>query len=64
MASDVPTFFSTDEADECFMNEFVLASSFVLEGDVSQASELYESVGMNWAVAEKKLNALEGPAAS
>ena len=63
MASDVPTFFSTDEADECFMNEFVLASSFVLEGDVSQASELYESVGMNWAVAEKKLTALGGPAA-
>ena len=46
------------------MNEFVLASSFLLEGDVSQASELYEGVGMNWAVAEKKLNALEGPAAS
>ena len=63
MASDMATFFSTDEADECFMNEFVLASSFLLEGDVSQASELYEGVGMNWAVAEKKLAALEGPAA-
>ena len=63
MASDMPSFFSTDEADECFINEFVLASGVVLEGDVSKASELYESVGMYWALAEKKSSALTGPAA-
>ena len=40
MTTDI-TYFSTNEADECFMNEFVLATSLVMEGEINKAAELY-----------------------
>ena len=62
MTTDI-TYFSTNEADECFMSEFVLATGLAIESDISKAAELYNALGEYWAIAEKKLGALRGAAA-
>ena len=58
-----PTYFTTEEADEIFMNDFVLGTGMLIGGEISKANDLYDSLGELWFNVEQKLSGLEGEAA-
>ena len=58
-----PTYFTTDEADEIFMNDFVLGTGVLIGGEISKANDLYDSLGELWFIVEQKLSGLKGEAA-
>ena len=58
--SSQPTYFSTEAADQCFLNEFVLGVGAVLGGEINKAADLYNDIGALWYNVEKMLAALKG----
>ena len=46
MVSERITYFSTDAADQCFLNEFVLGVGAVLGGEINKAADLYNDIGV------------------
>ena len=58
-----PTYFTTEEADEIFMNDFVLGTGVLIGGEISKANDLYDSLGELWFIVEQKLSGLKGEAA-
>ena len=60
MGSERVTYFSTDAADQCFLNEFVLGVGAVLGGEINKAADLYNDIRVLWYNVEKMLAALKG----
>ena len=60
MGSERITYFSTDAADQCFLNEFVMGVSAVLGGEINKAADLYNDIGVLWYNVEKMLAGLKG----
>ena len=60
MGSERVTYFSTDAADQCFLNEFVLGVGAVLGGEINKAADLYNDIGVLWYNVEKMLAGLKG----
>ena len=58
-----PTYFTTEEADEIFMNDFVLGTGVLIGGEISKASDLYDCLGELWFNVEQKLSGLKEEAA-
>ena len=58
-----PTYFTTEEADEILMNDFVLGTSVLIGGEISKANDLYDNLGELWFNTEQKLSGLKGEAA-
>ena len=58
-----PAYFTTDEADEIFMNAFILGTGMLIGGEISKANDLYDSLGELWFIVEQKLSGLKGEAA-
>ena len=58
-----PTYFTTEEADEIFMNDFVMGTSGLIQGEILKANDLYDNLGELWFDTEQKLSGLKGEAA-
>ena len=39
-----PTYFTTEEADEIFMNDFVLGTSGLIQAEILKANDLYDNL--------------------
>ena len=61
--STEPTYFTTEEADEILMNDFVLGTSVLIGGEISKANDLYDNLGELWFNTEQKLSGLKREAA-
>ena len=60
MGSERVTYFSTDAADQCFLNEFVTGVGAMHGGEINKAADLYNDIGVLWYNVEKMLAALKG----
>ena len=60
MGSERVTYFSTDAADQCFLNEFVTGVGAVLGGEINKAADLYNDICVLWYNVEKMLADLKG----
>ena len=58
-----PTYFTTEEADEIFMNDFVLGTSGLIQAEILKANDLYDNLRELWFNTEQKLSGLKGEAA-
>ena len=58
-----PTYFTTEEADEIFMNDFVMGTSGLIQTEILKANDLYDNLGELWFNTEQKLSGLKGEAA-
>ena len=58
-----PTYFTTEEADEIFMNDFVMGTSGLIQAEILKANDLYDNLGELWFNTEQKLSGLKGEAA-
>ena len=61
--STEPTSFTTEEADEIFMNDFVMGTSGLIQAEILKANDLYDNLGELWFDTEQKLSGLKGEAA-
>ena len=48
MGSESVTYFTTDTADQCFLDEFVTGLGAVVQGEISTAAEMYNDIGALW----------------
>ena len=55
-----PTYFTTEEADEIFMNDFVMGTSGLIQAEILKANDLYDNLGELWFNTEQKLSGLKG----
>ena len=46
MGSERVTYFSTDAADQCFLNEFVTGVGAMHGGEINKAADLYNDIGV------------------
>ena len=58
-----PAYFTTDEADEIFMNAFILGTGMLIGGEISKSNDLYDRLGELWFYVEQKLSGLKEEAA-
>jgi len=58
--TDRDLYFTTETADQCFLDEFVTGLGAVVQGEISTAAELYNDIGALWYNVEKMLAALKG----
>ena len=47
MGSERVTYFTTDTAGQCFLDEFVTGLGAVVQGEISTAAELYNDIGVS-----------------
>ena len=60
MGSERITSFSTDAADQCFLNEFVTGVGAALGGEINKAADVYNDICVLWYNVEKMLADLKG----
>ena len=58
--TDRDLYFTTETADQCFLDEFVTGLGAVVTGEISTAAELYNDIGALWYNVEKMLAGLKG----
>ena len=60
MGSERVTYFTTDTAGQCFLDEFVTGVGAVVQGEISTAAEMYNDIGALWYSVEKMIAGLKG----
>ena len=58
--TDRDLYFTTETADQCFLDEFVTGLGAVVQGEISTAAEMYNDIGALWYSMEKMLAGLKG----
>ena len=58
--TDRDLYFTTEAADQCFLDEFVTGLGAVVQGEISTAAELYNDIGALWYNVEKTIAGLKG----
>ena len=58
--TDRDLYFTTETADQCFLDEFVTGLGAVVTGEISTAAEMYNDIGALWYSVEKMIAGLKG----